>query len=105
WTDGKGRLRIELVAVSGSFIPFEKVGEMMGQQVKKIGIQLDVLIQERSLAFKRRDGNELQTILWANDGSELLYAFPVHAIPVQFDSVIGPLIGQWYASGGEKGLK
>jgi len=104
-TDGKGRLRFEVVTVGGSFIPFQRIGEMVAQQVKKIGLELDVIEQERSLAFKRRDGNELQIILWANDGSELLYAFPVHAIPVQPDSFIGPEIGRWYASGGERGIK
>ena len=31
---------------------------------------------ERSLGEKRRDANEIQIGLWANDGSELLYALP-----------------------------
>jgi hypothetical protein len=58
-----------------------------------------------SLAVRRRDGNEVQLFMWANDGSELLYAFPLHAIPVQPDVMMGPLIGRWYASGGAQGMK
>lgn len=104
-TDGKGRLRLEMVTVGGAFVPWPRVGEMVGQQWKKIGIQADVIEQERSLAFKRRDGNELQLAMWVNDGSELLYAFPVHALPVQPDSMIGPLVGKWYTSGGTQGTK
>ena len=104
-TDNGQRLRLEFVTVGGAFVPFPKIGEMIAQHWKKIGIQLDVIEQERSLAFRRRDGNELQLIIWANDGSELLYAFPVHAIPVQPDSMMGPNVGKWYASGGAQGTK
>jgi ABC-type transport system substrate-binding protein len=104
-TDGKGRLRLEMVTVGGAFVPWPRVGEMVGQQWKRIGIQADVIEQERSLAFRRRDGNELQMVMWVNDGSELLYAFPVHAIPVQPDAMMGPFIGRWYASGGSQGMK
>jgi peptide/nickel transport system substrate-binding protein len=78
---------------------------MVAQQVKRVGIQLDVVEQERSFMNRRRDSNELQLIMWANDGSELLWAFPVHALPVQPDSFVGPAIGKWYASGGSAGMK
>ncbi len=104
-TDGKGRLRLEMVTVGGAFVPWPRVGEMVGQQWKRIGIQADIVEQERSLAFRRRDGNELQLNMWVNDGSELLYAFPVHAIPVQSDAIMGPFIGKWYTSNGAQGMK
>src|SRR5207248_1491273 len=41
-TDGKGRLRLELVTVGGQFVPYTPVGEMIKQQWKKIGTDLDV---------------------------------------------------------------
>jgi peptide/nickel transport system substrate-binding protein len=104
-TDGKGVLRIELVTVGGSFVPFPQIGEMMSQQIKKIGIQVDSVEQERTLMERRRDGNELQSVIWGNDGSELLYAFPDHAIPVRTGSLMGPDIGKWYQSGGTAGTK
>jgi peptide/nickel transport system substrate-binding protein len=104
-TDNGQRLRIELVGVEGSFVPYPKIGEMMTQQLKKIGIQIDMVVNERSLMEKRRAGNELQTLLWGNDGSELLYAFPDHAIPARDGSPMGPEIGKWYQSGGTAGMK
>jgi peptide/nickel transport system substrate-binding protein len=103
--DGKGRIRIELVATAGQFISFTRIGEMIAQHLKKIGIQIDVLEQERTLMERRRDGNELQTVLWANDGSEMLYSFPPHALPMRPDVFMGPLYGQWYASNGAQGKK
>jgi len=104
-TDNGQRLRIEMVTVGGSFVPFPKIGEMMVQQLRKIGIQLDSVEHERSLAERRRDGNEVQTVIWANDGSELIYAFPDHAIPVRTGSWMGPEIGKWYQSNGAAGMK
>ena len=78
---------------------------MIAQHLKKIGIQIDVLEQERTLMERRRDGNELQTVLWANDGSEMLYSFPPHALPMRPDVFMGNLYGKWYASGGSQGKK
>jgi ABC-type transport system substrate-binding protein len=104
-TDNGQRLRIELVTVGGSFVPFPKIGEMMVQQLKRIGIQLDSVEQERTLAERRRDGNEVQTVIWANDGSELIWAFPDHALPVRTTSWMGPEIGKWYQSSGAAGTK
>jgi peptide/nickel transport system substrate-binding protein len=78
---------------------------MMAQQVKRIGIQLDVVEQERTLVERRRDGNELQTVIWQNDGSEMLYAYPSHALPIRPDVWMGPEVGRWYASGGSQGTK
>jgi peptide/nickel transport system substrate-binding protein len=104
-TDNGQRLRIEVVGVEGSFVPFPKIGEMISQHLKQIGIQIDMVVNERSLYERRRDGNEIQTVLWANDGSELIYAFPDHAIPVRTGSPMGPEIGKWYQSGGTAGQK
>jgi peptide/nickel transport system substrate-binding protein len=103
--DGKGRLRVEVVATAGQFISFTRIGEMIAQHLKRIGIQIDVLEQERTLMERRRDGNELQTVLWANDGSEMIYSFPPHALPMRPDVFMGPLYGRWYASGGSQGKK
>jgi len=103
--DGKGRLRVELVATAGQFISFTRIGEMIAQHLKRIGIQIDVVEQERTLMERRRDGNELQTVLWANDGSEMLYSFPPHALPMRPDVFMGNLYGKWYASGGAQGKK
>jgi peptide/nickel transport system substrate-binding protein len=50
--------------------------------------------------------NEHQIFMWANDGSELIYAFPRHALPVDTaEAMMGPLIARWFATGGKEGMK
>ena len=105
-SDGKGRLRIELVTVGAQFVPYTAIGEMIKQQWKKIGIDLDVKEMERNLAFTRDGTGENQIIAWANDGSEVLYLFPRHALPVDAaEAHMGQPIARWYASGGKTGEK
>src|SRR5206468_1114840 len=105
-TDGKGRLRLELVTVGGQFVPYTPVGEMIKQQWKRIGIDLDVKELERNLAFTRDNGSENQMITWANDGSEMIYLFPRHALPVDAaEAHMGMAYAKWYASRGAAGKK
>lgn len=104
--DGKGRLRLEMVTVGGQFVPFTQVAEMIKQQWKKIGVDLDVKELERNLAFTRDANNENQIITWANDGSEMLFLFPRHAIPVDAaEAHMGTAFAKWYASKGTSGKK
>ncbi len=105
-TDGKGRLRLEMITVGGQFVPYTQVGEMVKQQWKKIGVDVDVKELERNLAFTRDNGNENQLITWANDGSEMLFLFPRHALPVDAaESHMGMAFAKWYASKGAAGKK
>ena len=105
-TDGKGRLRLEMITVGGQFVPYTQVGEMVKQQWKKIGVDVDVKELERNLAFTRDNGNENQMITWANDGSEMLFLFPRHALPVDAaESHMGMAFAKWYASKGTAGKK
>ncbi len=104
--DGKGRLRLEMVTIGGQFVPFTPVGEMIKQQWRKIGIDVDIKELERNLAFTRDMNNENQIITWANDGSEMLFLFPRHAIPVDAaESHMGAAYAKWYASNGASGKK
>jgi peptide/nickel transport system substrate-binding protein len=103
-TDGKGRLRIELQTSAGAFIPHTQVAEMIREQWKKIGIQADVKELERLHFFTRARGNEHQIAIWANDGTENLYLFPRHGLPVDpVEAFMGHPIADWYASGGKVG--
>jgi peptide/nickel transport system substrate-binding protein len=105
-SDGQGRLRLEMVTVGGQFIEYTKVGEMIRQQWRAIGIDVDVRELERNLAFTRDTNNENQLIMWANDGSEMLLLFPRHAIPVDVaESHMGHAYARWYASNGAAGTK
>jgi peptide/nickel transport system substrate-binding protein len=102
--DGKGRLRIELLTSAGAFIPHSQIAEMIREQWKRIGIQADIKEVERSLFFTRIRSNEHQIAIWANDGTELLYLFPRHGLPVDpAEALLGHPIADWYASGGRAG--
>jgi peptide/nickel transport system substrate-binding protein len=104
--DGKGRLRLEMVTVGGQFVPYTQVGEMIKQQWKKIGVDVDIKELERNLAFTRDNNNENQIITWANDGSEVLFLFPRHALPVDAaEAHMGMAFAKWYASKGQSGKK
>jgi peptide/nickel transport system substrate-binding protein len=103
-TDGKGRLRLELMTAAGTFIPQTQIGEMIREQWKKIGIELNVKEHERSLFVTRVTSNQHQISMWPNDGSEVIYLFPRHALPVEpVEANLGRPIALWYASGGSQG--
>ncbi|MCA1648181.1 MAG: ABC transporter substrate-binding protein [Chloroflexi bacterium] len=102
--DGKPVV-LEMMTTAGSFIPQARIGEAIGQQWKKIGIGVNVIELERNLSMSRMRNNEHQIYMWANDGSEILYTFPIHAIPVDpTQAMMGPKYAQWFASGGEQGV-
>jgi peptide/nickel transport system substrate-binding protein len=105
-SDGRGRLRLEIVTVGGNFIPYTQIAEMIGQQWKQIGIQLDVRELERNLAFTRDQSNENQLFMWTNDGTEMLLLYPKPILPVDTtESHFGGGVAQWYASGGKTGVR
>jgi len=104
-TDGKGRLRFELVAIAGTFVPYAQMGEMIAQQLKKVGLQLDVVELERNLGQNQRAyGNDTQLFMVMNQGSEMLYSYPNQTIPVAFNAPMSPGISAWFNSGGDKGV-
>jgi peptide/nickel transport system substrate-binding protein len=104
-TDNGQRLRLEVQAVQ-AFLPWPRISEMVADQWRAIGIQADVKDTERSLAFTRTAANEHQIMVWNNGGTELLYLFPRHAIPVDpTEAFMGPEFAKWYASGGTQGRK
>jgi peptide/nickel transport system substrate-binding protein len=104
-TDNGERLRIQIVAIQ-AFLPYPKLSEMVADQWQKIGIQADVRELERNLAFTRVRNNDTHIFIWNNGGTELLYLFPRHAIPVDpTEAFMGPEYAQYYASGGTQGTK
>jgi peptide/nickel transport system substrate-binding protein len=103
-TDNGERLVIEITTVP-AFIQFTQMAELVKEDWAEIGIFANIVEQERSLAFGRRDTNETQIIVWQNDGSDELYLFPDHAIPVLPTSGMGAGYGRWFASGGAEGVE
>jgi peptide/nickel transport system substrate-binding protein len=105
-TDNGERLRFEMVTVGGQFVPYTQVGEMIKQQWKTIGIDVDIKELERNLAFGKDANDENQMLTWANDGSEMLYLFARHAMPVDpAECHMGMAFAKWYASNGTQGTK
>jgi peptide/nickel transport system substrate-binding protein len=104
-TDNGERLRIQIQAVK-AFMPWPAHGEMIAQQWKKIGVWAESKEMERNLAFTRTRNNEHHIQIWTNGGTEIIYLFPRHAIPVDpTEGFMGPEFAQWYASGGKQGRK
>lgn len=104
-TDNGQRLIIQMQAVK-AFMPWPAQAEMIAQQWRRIGIFADARELERNLAMTRSRNNEHHIFLWTNGGTELLYLFPRHAIPVDpTEAFMGPEFAVWYASGGTQGRK
>jgi len=105
-TDGKGRVRIELMAVGGSFVPYPQIAEMIKEHWQKIGIDADVKETERGLAFTRAENAEHHIMFWSAAGSENLFLFPYYVLPV--DPSVAPVgmpFARWYATNGTQGKK
>jgi peptide/nickel transport system substrate-binding protein len=104
-TDNGQRLVIQMQAVK-AFMPWPAQAEMIAQQWRRIGVFADVREFERNLAMTRTRNNEHHIMLWTNGGTELLYLFPRHAIPVDpTEAFMGPEFAKWYASNGEQGTE
>jgi len=104
-TDGKGRLSIEVMTLAGQLLPFTEICEMIKEQYKDIGIDLQIKEVERSLALTRTAANQQQLAAWANDGTEHLYIAPVHLFPYEESNteVTGPLYARWFNTNGAQG--
>ena len=102
-TDNGERLRLEIQTVV-AFLPWPKQMEMVAEHWKSVRHPGDVKEFERTLAMTRANNNEHQMMVWTNGGTELLYLFPRHAIPVDpTEAFMGPEFAKWYASNGEQG--
>lgn len=103
-TDNGERLILEMNPIAAQFIQFTAIAEMIKENWAKIGIFVNVVEQERTLVESRRAANDLQMFLWQNDGTDELYLYPYHALPINNTSGTGPGYGDWYSSGGASGV-
>ncbi len=102
-TDGKGRLSLAADTWGGQFVQYTRICEVIREQWKKIGIDLQVKEVERSLGQRRIGANETQIWAWNNDGSEHMFTFPGHVFPFDVLGGGGALYAQWFQSNGEQG--
>ena len=104
-TDNGQRLVIQIQAVN-ALLPWPQHAEMVSQHWRKVGIFTEVKELERNLALQRTLANEHHIHVWQNGGSELIYLFPRHTIPVDpTEPYLGPEYCRWYASNGQQGTK
>ncbi|MCL2001728.1 MAG: ABC transporter substrate-binding protein [Planctomycetes bacterium] len=105
-SDGKGRLRLEMITMGGSFVEYTKIGEMIKHQWRAIGIDVDVREMERTLIVTRSVSGENQLTAWTTDGTEMLLHYPKHVLPVDpAESHISVEYAKWYASNGASGTQ
>lgn len=103
-TDNGERLILELPTIP-AFIQFTQLAELVKEDWARVGIFANVVEQERSLVEQRRAANELPIFVWQNDGTDELFLYPYHAIPVNETSGTGPAFGVWYSTGGTDGIE
>ena len=103
-TDNGEPIVIEINSIP-AFIQFTQIAELIKGDWADIGIFVNVVESERGLVEQRRASNELQTFFWQNDGTDELYLYPYHALPVNNTSGTGPAYGDWYSSGGTSGTE
>ena len=97
-------LMLEVLAPSEAFLPFPQICEMINDQWKEIGIQLDIRAVERSQGETMTAANQHQVWMWEvgdNIISLASTAFPNGA----GGYASGPLYGQWFDSRGASGLE
>jgi len=102
-TDNGQRLRIEMQTLGGQFLQYTRIAEMIRDQWRKIGIDLIVQENERSLAERRSAANETHMHAWVADGSEHMFTFPDQIFPSNSTAAGGILYAKWYLSNGKEG--
>lgn len=103
-TDGKGPLVLQLAAVNAAFLDFPGVAELLARHWGRIGLRIDVDLQERSLSRQRNVGNQQQLMLWTGGGAEGIWNFPSTTIPL-VQPFFAPEVGRWYRTDGREGVR
>lgn len=102
-TDNGQRLVLQVEAVA-AMLDYPRQMEMVAQQWRRIGIYADIKQMERGLAFQRLSANQDQINVWTNGGTELIYLFARHCLPVDpTEAHLGVEIAKWYTSNGAQG--
>ncbi len=104
--DGKGRLRLDYTVPAGSIADWTRMGEMIGDQWKKAGVDLNVQAIDPNLLVQRAVANELQISGNSSSGTEDLFVTPDLVFPFITNSYTGMLgipYARWFHSDGKDG--
>ena len=96
-------LQFTPVELFGTFWP--QTAELVAEMWQDVGVKTEVIQMERSAWVAKRNANETQVNIWDAGNQEHLFTGRHRTMAFNSGSMIGPLHGQWYATGGEKGLK
>ena len=96
-----GRLRLEITTLGGQFIQFTQISEMVRQQWKKIGIDLNVKETERTPGdAAARPATRTSSSPGATTVPTRSSPTPARLFPVNGNSWWSRSTGKWFASGG-----
>ena len=105
--DGKGKLTFQITTIGKQIMDYTSLATMLKDQIKKIGIDLQVTEMERSLAVTKGSNNEHQITIWCNDSGGNIFAGTAHIFPtsVTDPGQPGTLYATWFQSNGKEGLE
>ena len=76
-TDGKGVLQFELAYLANYFLPFDKLAELIQEDLAKVGIKVFIKAEDVSVIQERRDANDSVLRASGGGGGNLLTWFDV----------------------------
>jgi peptide/nickel transport system substrate-binding protein len=97
------RLRLEVQAWAASFLPYDKILEMVKEQWKEIGIYMEPAAIERSLAVARAQANEHMMEMGGSSACSDFWSTPYAHMPHTYEGASGSPWYQWWATDGEEG--
>ncbi|HUX21900.1 MAG TPA: ABC transporter substrate-binding protein, partial [Spirochaetia bacterium] len=102
--DGTGRITIQITTISGAFLDYAQIAEMIKQQLKDIGLQITISNVDRNLENQQGLANQVQMLAWANDTSESPFTTNHAVLPNDLNGFVpDPEFAKWYLSDGKSG--
>ena len=102
-SDGK---RMSIVfEEAGVFGSWNDIGQLLTSQWKKIGIELIVLNEARTIMYERKAANEHDMGVWTGSAEFNPLIDPRWFLPVSNESIYAVPAGIWYSSGGKEGTE
>jgi peptide/nickel transport system substrate-binding protein len=102
--DGQvAQIEVSAVELFGTFWP--QTAQLVSEMWEAVGVKVRYTQMERSAYVAKRGANELQVHIWDAGNQEHLFTGRHRTMAFNSGSMIGPLFGTWYATGGEKGVK
>lgn len=99
------RLILECQAWAASFQPYDKMMEMVKEHWEEIGIYLEPMAMERSLAVARSQANDWMMEYGGSGACSAFWATPYAHIPHTYEGASGSPWYKWYATDGVEGEK